>query len=63
MLNIASLPTLLAQLVLRTQASCKEFPQAVRPDQRKCLRTASVRQDHRKYCVLVLRTHPVGAVV
>src|SRR5258708_16717895 len=27
------------------------------------LRTASVRQDHRKYCVLVLRTHPVGSVV
>jgi len=25
------------------------------------LRTASVRQDHRQYCVLVLRTHPVGA--
>src|SRR5260370_29616396 len=27
------------------------------------LRTASVRQDHRQDCVLVLRTHPVGAVV
>jgi len=27
------------------------------------LRTASVRQDQRKYCVLVLRTHPVGSVV
>src|SRR5579864_327407 len=27
------------------------------------LRTASVRQDQRQYCVLVLRTHPVGAVV
>jgi hypothetical protein len=27
------------------------------------LRTASVRQDHRQYCVLVLRTHPVGSVV
>jgi hypothetical protein len=27
------------------------------------LRTASVRQGHRKYCVLVLRTHPVGSVV
>src|SRR6266436_6560227 len=25
------------------------------------LRTASVRQDQRQYCVLVLRTHPVGA--
>src|SRR5260370_31974945 len=40
-----------AQLVLRTQP------------RRAALRTASVRQDHRKYCVLVLRTHPVGAVV
>ena len=27
------------------------------------LRTASVRQDHRQYCVLVLRTHPDGSVV
>jgi hypothetical protein len=27
------------------------------------LRTASVRQDQRQYCVLVLRTHPVGPVV
>ena len=27
------------------------------------LRTASVRQDQRQYCVLVLRTHPVGSVV
>src|SRR5260370_1211985 len=27
------------------------------------LRTASVRQDHRQYCVLVLRTHSVGSVV
>src|SRR6266852_398268 len=27
------------------------------------LRTASVRQDQRKYCVLVPRTHPVGSVV
>jgi hypothetical protein len=31
--------------------------------ERKALRTASVRQDHRQYCVLVLRTHPVGSVV
>src|SRR5260370_5775861 len=29
--------------------------------ERKALRTASVRQDQRQYCVLVLRTHPVGA--
>ncbi len=36
---------------------------SVRSDQRKCLRTASVRQDPRQYCVLVLRTHPVGSVV
>ena len=27
------------------------------------LQTASVRQDQRQYCVLVLRTHPVGSVV
>src|SRR5258708_40358079 len=27
------------------------------------LRTASVRQDQRQYCVRVLRTHPVGSVV
>src|SRR5260221_9964124 len=40
-----------AQLVLRTQP------------RRAALRTASVRQDQRKYCVLVLRTHPVGSVV
>src|SRR5260221_11190046 len=40
-----------AQLVLRTQP------------RRAALRTASVRQDHRQYCVLVLRTHPVGSVV
>jgi len=40
-----------AQLVLRTQP------------RRATLRTASVRQDHRQYCVLVLRTYPVGSVV